>query len=50
MQTKIGLIQLLLNYKIQPTSETPQKIVLEPTVPVLSSSTDMWLRFEKLEK
>jgi cytochrome P450 family 6 len=50
MQTKIGLIQLLMNYKIQPTSETPQKIVLEPTVPVLSSSTDMWLRFEKLEK
>lgn len=48
MQTRIALIQILLNFRVLPTEKTPIPLKFDPTTPVLSSKNDMWLKLDKL--
>ncbi|KAG5669760.1 hypothetical protein PVAND_000054 [Polypedilum vanderplanki] len=48
MQTKIALIQLLLNFRVYASEKTPDPIKFDPDATPLTSITDMWLKFEKL--
>jgi hypothetical protein len=48
MQTKIGIVNLLKNYKLSPCSKTviPMKIV--PTAAFQCPVDGMWLKLEKI--
>ncbi|KAG5669761.1 hypothetical protein PVAND_000055 [Polypedilum vanderplanki] len=48
MQTKVALIQLLLNFRVHSSEKTPDPIKFDPDTATLSSENDMWLKFEKL--
>jgi len=48
MQTRISLIQLLLNFKFTPSSRTSIPMELHKGSPVLSPLNDMWLKVDKL--
>ena len=48
MQIKIGLIQLLKNFKFLKAPETPEEVVFNLKNPVLSPETDIILRIQKL--
>ena len=48
MQTKIGLIQLLCNYKFSPSDKTTIPMVFVASAPLLAPKNDMWLKIEKL--
>ncbi|KAG5669762.1 hypothetical protein PVAND_000056 [Polypedilum vanderplanki] len=48
LKLKIALIQLLTNFKILPNEKTPNPLVFDPRKSILTSSTDMWLTFERL--
>jgi cytochrome P450 family 6 len=49
MQTKIGLIELLTNFKFSPSSQTTIPMDFLPSAPLLCPINDMWLKVEKLE-
>jgi len=48
MQTKISLIQLLINFKFSPSPKTPVPMVLHTTSVVMAPRDDMHLKVEKL--
>ncbi|XP_058065110.1 cytochrome P450 6a2-like, partial [Anopheles bellator] len=48
MQTKIGLITLLRNFRFSPTARTPKSIIFDPTSPILSPSTGNYLKVDKI--
>ena len=48
MQTKIGLIQLLCNYKFSPSDKTTIPMVFVASAPLLAPENDMWLKIEQL--
>jgi len=48
MQTKIALIQLLMNFKFSPSKRTSVPLEFAPLSLVLSPKDDMWLTVEKL--
>ncbi|CAO1432976.1 unnamed protein product [Diamesa hyperborea] len=48
MQTKIGLIQLLSNYKFSPSNQTTIPMVFIASAPLLAPVNDMWLKVEKV--
>lgn len=48
MQTKVGLIQLLLNFKFSPSAKTLIPMVYLPSAPLLCPANDMWLTVEKM--
>lgn len=48
MQTKIALVQILLNFRVLPTEKTPIPLVFEPKSPILTPPNGMWLKLEKL--
>jgi cytochrome P450 family 6 len=50
MQIKIAIIQLLLNFKIFTNDKTPNPMRLNPRNPILTSTTDMWLTFERIQR
>jgi len=48
MQTKIGLINLLTNFKFSPSARTTIPMEFLPSAPLLCPIDDMWLKVEKL--
>lgn len=48
MQTRVGLATLLNSYRLHPSENTPIPITYAPSSPVLSPSTGMFLRIEKV--
>ncbi len=48
MQTKISLIQLLINFKFSPSPKTPIPMVMHYTSVVMSPRDDMHLKVENL--
>lgn len=48
MQTKVGLVQLLTNFKFLPNSRTTVPMKYSKNSLVLSPEDDMWLKVEKL--
>jgi len=48
MQTKIGLINLLTNFKFSPSARTTIPMEFLPRSPLLSPNDDMWLKIQKL--
>lgn len=48
MQTKVGLVQLLMNFKFLPNSRTTVPMKYSKSSLVLSPEDDMWLKVEKL--
>lgn len=48
MQTKVGLIKLLTNFKFAPATKTTIPMVFSPSAPLLCPINDMWLQIEKL--
>lgn len=48
MQTKIGLIQLLTNFRFLPSDKTIIPMSFDAKAIVLSPVNDMWLKIEKL--
>lgn len=49
MQTKIGLIRLLLNFKFSPSKRTTIPMRFDTKAGTLAPHNDMWLKVEKLE-
>lgn len=49
MQTRIGIIKSLLDYKYSTCEKTPKTIVFDPNNNFLSSKDGLWLRIEKIE-
>ena len=48
MQTRIGLIKLMLNLTFSPAAKTMIPLKFSPSSPLLSPAEDMWLKVEKL--
>lgn len=48
MQTKVGLINLLTNFKFSPSARTTIPMEFLPRSPLLCPIDDMWLKVEKL--
>lgn len=48
MQTKIGLIQLLTNFKFSPSDKTTIPMTFDAQALILSPPNGMWLKMEKL--
>ncbi|KAG5669758.1 hypothetical protein PVAND_000052 [Polypedilum vanderplanki] len=48
MQSKIGLISLLLNFKFHPTEKTQVPMIFDKRSPILAPPDGMWLKVEKL--
>ena len=48
MQTKIGLITLLRNFRFSPSPKTPDKIVFDVKSFVLSPEEGNYLRYDKI--
>lgn len=48
MQTRIGLIRLMQNFKFSPASKTMIPLEFLPRAPLLCPAEDMWLRVEKV--
>lgn len=48
MQTRIGLIKLMQNFKFSPASKTMIPLGFSASAPLLSPAEDMWLKVEKL--
>lgn len=48
MQTKVGLIQLLTNFRFSPSAKTSIPMTYLPRAPLLCPVNDMWLTVEKL--
>ncbi|KAG4073971.1 hypothetical protein HA402_014176 [Bradysia odoriphaga] len=48
MQTKISIIQLLMNFKFSPSSQTPIPMVLHPSAFVVSSRDVIHLKVEQM--
>jgi hypothetical protein len=48
MQTKIGLIKLLLNFKFSPSPKTLIPMEFLARAPLICPKNDMWLQVEKL--
>ena len=48
MQTKIALIQLLINFRFIKTEKIPEKLIIDPKTPVLSSRNVISMKLEKL--
>jgi hypothetical protein len=48
MQTKIGLIKLLLHFKFSPSPQTTIPMQFQPSAQILSPINDMWLNVEKI--
>lgn len=48
MQTRIGLIKSLLDYKFSPSARTPKTIVLDPNSPIPTAKDGLWLGMEKV--
>ena len=48
MQSKLGLIQILLSYKVSPSPRTTIPMILAPNSQVLSPLNDMWLYLTKI--
>lgn len=48
MQTKIGLIELLTNFKFSPSPKTTIPMEFTPSAPLLAPINDMWLQVDKL--
>lgn len=48
MQTKVGLIKLLTNFRFLPSDKTTIPMKFDSRALVLSPSNDMWLKVEKL--
>ena len=48
MQTKIGLIQLISNFKFTPSAKTTIPMTFSVTGPLLCPSNDMWLNVESV--
>ncbi|CAH1726896.1 unnamed protein product [Chironomus riparius] len=48
MQTKIALVQLLLNFKFSTTPQTPTHLEIDPSIATLSSLNDIVLKVEKI--
>lgn len=48
MQTKIGLIELLTNFKFSPSPKTTIPMTFAPSAQLLAPVNDMWLQVEKL--
>ncbi|KAG5669757.1 hypothetical protein PVAND_000051 [Polypedilum vanderplanki] len=49
MQTKIGLIQLILNFKFSPSANTTIPMKFQAKSQILSPINDMWLNIEKIQ-
>jgi len=48
MQTKISLIQLLLNFKLSPSEKTMIPLQIDNAAFVMSPKNNMWLKVEAL--
>lgn len=48
MQMKIGLVNLLMNFKFSPGAKTTIPMKFSPSAPMLCPANDMWLKVEKL--
>jgi hypothetical protein len=48
MQTKIGIVKLLMNFKILPCSKTIVPMKFSPTAAFQSPEGGMWLKLERL--
>ena len=49
MQTKVGLISLLMDYEVKLSSKTIFPIEYEPTTNTLSTISGIWLRIRRRE-
>lgn len=48
MQTKVGLIQLLTNFKFSPAPKTTIPMEFSPSAPFVCPVNNMWLKVEQL--
>lgn len=48
MQTKVGLILLLRNYRITLNDRTELPLILEPSALLMTTKNKIWLDFEKI--
>lgn len=48
MQTRIGLISMLNNFKFNPTDKTPTVIEYNPSTPIITAKGGVWLQVENL--
>jgi hypothetical protein len=48
MQTKLGIIKLLQNFKLHPTEKTPIPMKYKPGTGFMAPEGGMWLRLEEI--
>jgi cytochrome P450 family 6 len=48
MQTRLGLISVVRNFRVLPSADTPQTITLDKTTPILASEVPVMLKLQPL--
>lgn len=49
MQSRIGIVSLLKNYRFTPCSKTPKVMEFARTIPILTPKGGLWLKVEPIE-
>ena len=49
MQSKVGIVKLLLNYSFEPTDKTPVPMKFIPSSPFLSPLGGMFLKVNRIQ-